>query len=143
MRITVISIYFITYTAINQEVAMDNDELICSEKIVDKEKVDKARKNLFPDTVTSKLAIFFKIFGDSTRLKILMALDVSELCVCDIMATLNMKQSTVSQQLKLLRDVKVVKCRQEGKQVFYSLDDCHIHKILSVGIEHIKEDKYE
>ena len=122
---------------------MNNNELICCEKIVDKEKVDKARKNLFPDTVTSRLAAFFKIFGDSTRLKILMALNVSELCVCDIMATLNMKQSTVSQQLKLLREVKVVKYRQEGKQVFYSLDDDHIHKILTVGIEHIEEDKYE
>lgn len=122
---------------------MDKDNLICCEKIVDKEKVDKARKKLFSDTVTARLAIFFKIFGDSTRLKILMALNVSELCVCDIMATLNMKQSTVSQQLKLLREVKVVKYRQEGKQVFYSLDDDHIHKILSVGIEHIKENEYE
>lgn len=122
---------------------MDKNELICSEKIVDKEKVEKARKNLFSDIATDRLAIFFKIFGDSTRLKILMALNVSELCVCDIMATLGMKQSTVSQQLKLLREVKVVKYRQEGKQVFYSLDDDHIHKILSVGIEHIKEDKYE
>ncbi len=122
---------------------MDKTELVCCEKIVDKEKVEKARQNLFSETVTSRLAIFFKIFGDSTRLKILMTLSVSELCVCDIMATLNMKQSTVSQQLKLLREVKVVKYRQEGKQVFYSLDDDHIHKILSIGIEHIKEDKYE
>lgn len=122
---------------------MDKVKLICSDKIVDKEKVNRARENLFTDKIMSRLAIFFKIFGDSTRLKILMALSVSELCVCDIMATLNMKQSTVSQQLKLLREIKAVKYRQEGKQVFYSLDDGHIHKILSVGIKHIKEDKYE
>lgn len=83
------------------------------------------------------LAEFFKIFGDSTRIRILYAIFERELCVCDIAAVLNMTQTAVSHQLRILKANKLVKARRDGKTVFYSLDDKHVHDILDMGIEHL------
>ena len=85
------------------------------------------------------LAELFKIFGDSTRIKILYALIESELCVGDIAQLLNLSQSAVSHQLRILKDAKLVKFRREGKVIFYSLDDEHVRNILNMGMEHVEE----
>ena len=86
-----------------------------------------------------ELAELFKVFGDSTRIRILYALFESELCVGDIALLLNLSQSAVSHQLKILKDAKLVRFRREGKIIFYALDDEHVINILSMGMEHIEE----
>ena len=85
------------------------------------------------------LAELFRIFGDTTRIKILYALFESELCVGDMAQALGMTQSAVSHQLRVLKSSKLVKFRREGKTVFYSLDDDHVRSILSLGMEHVEE----
>ena len=85
------------------------------------------------------LSELFKVFGDSTRIRILYALFESELCVGDIAQLLNLSQSAVSHQLKLLKDAKLVKFRREGKIIFYALDDEHVRTIISMGMEHVEE----
>ena len=85
------------------------------------------------------LAEVFKVFGDSTRIKILYVLFEAELCVCDIAQLLNMTQSTISHQLRILKQNRLVKNRRDGKSVFYSLADSHVKTIISQGMEHIQE----
>ena len=85
------------------------------------------------------LAELFKVFGDSTRIKILYALFESELCVSDIAQILNLNQSAVSHQLRILKDAKLVKFKRSGKSIFYSLDDEHVRTILSMGLDHVEE----
>ena len=85
------------------------------------------------------LADFFKVFGDATRIKILYVLSQSEMCVCDIANLLKMGQSAISHQLRVLKQMRLVKFRREGKTVFYSLADGHIETILAQGMEHINE----
>lgn len=91
------------------------------------------------DEILYDLAELFKIFGDSTRIKILYALFESEMCVCDIANLLNMTQSAISHQLRSLKQAKLVKYRREGKTVFYSLADGHVHTIINQGMEHVSE----
>lgn len=86
-----------------------------------------------------ELSDLFKVFGDSTRIKIICALFKEEMCVCDIAYLLQMKQSAISHQLKILRQSKLVKYRREGKVVYYSLDDEHIKEIFNMGLMHINE----
>ena len=87
----------------------------------------------------TELAGFFKVFGDVTRIKILCVLLQSEMCVCDLAQTLNMTQSAISHQLRMLKQMKLVTNRREGKTVFYSLADGHIKTIVNQGMEHIRE----
>ena len=101
--------------------------------------VDQVRQVLPPDEVLSDLADLFKIFGDSTRIKILYALLRSELCVCDIADLLGLTQSAISHQLQVLKKSKLVKYRREGTTVFYSLADSHVRAILGQGMEHVTE----
>ena len=91
------------------------------------------------DEVLYELADLFRVFGDSTRIKILYALHDSELCVQDIADALQLSQSAVSHQLRVLKDSKLVRFRREGKTVFYALDDDHVRSILSMGMDHIEE----
>lgn len=103
------------------------------------EAIDKVEANM-PDEETMRgLADFYKVFGDTTRIKILYTLLQSELCVCDLAEVLHMTQSAISHQLRVLKQMKLVKNRREGKTVFYSLSDDHIQTILSQGMEHIAE----
>ena len=88
-----------------------------------------------------QLADLFKVFGDPTRLRILYTLSEGELCVCDIADSLSMTQSAISHQLRILKQSRLVKFRREGKTIFYSLLDEHVHSILSQGMEHITESK--
>ena len=92
-----------------------------------------------PEEELYNLAELFKIFGDSTRIKILYVLFESEMCVCDIAQLLNLSQSAVSHQLRALKQSKLVKYRREGKTVFYSLADGHVRTIIDQGMEHVAE----
>jgi len=85
------------------------------------------------------LADLFKTFGDTTRIRILYTLDIEETCVCDIAKILNMSQSAISHQLKILKQMKLIKSRREGKTIYYSLSDSHVKTIIEQGLEHILE----
>lgn len=92
-----------------------------------------------PDEILYELAELFKVFGDSTRVRILYVLFEHELCVGDIAELLHMSQSSVSHQLRILKDAKLVKFRREGKSIFYALDDEHVYHILEMGMKHVEE----
>ena len=92
-----------------------------------------------PDEILYDLAELFKVFGDSTRVKILYALFEAELCVCDIAQLLGLTQTAVSHQLRVLKNAKLVQFRREGKTVFYSLADDHVRRIIGQGMEHVEE----
>ena len=101
--------------------------------------VEKVMKQMPEEEILYDLAELFKIFGDSTRIKILYVLFESEMCVCDIAQLLNLSQSAVSHQLRALKQSKLVKYRREGKTVFYSLADGHVRTIIDQGMEHVAE----
>lgn len=92
-----------------------------------------------PEEILYELAELFKVFGDSTRIRILYALFENELCVGDIAELLNMSQSSVSHQLRILKDAKLVRFRREGKSIYYALDDEHVYHIIKMGMEHVEE----
>ena len=119
---------------------MEQDRMLCCEETeVHESAVEQVRRQLPEDEVLYDLAELFKIFGDSTRVKILYALLESELCVCDIAKLMEVSQSAVSHQLRVLKGSKLVKFRREGKTLYYSLADDHVVRILSQGMEHILE----
>ena len=120
---------------------MSKNEFICDCNIIHQEIVDKTLKNMLDEDTFNKLAEFFKIVGDTTRVKILFALDQNEMCVCDIANVLGMSKSSISHQLGTLRRSGIVKCRKQGKEVFYMLDDNHVKEVFEVGIEHIEHKK--
>lgn len=103
------------------------------------EKLQEIMEQQPDDEILYDLAELFKIFGDSTRIKILYALSENELCVNDIAQVLNMTQSSVSHQLRILKDSKLVRFRREGKSIFYALDDEHVRNIINMGMEHVEE----
>lgn len=92
-----------------------------------------------PDEILYELAELFKVFGDSTRIRILYVLFENELCVGDIAELLHMSQSSVSHQLRILKDAKLVRFRREGKSIYYALDDEHVYHIMEMGMEHVEE----
>lgn len=114
-------------------------EEICEINIIHEDKVNNAKKIMPQDDLIYDLAEFFKVFADSTRMKIIYALMEGELCVCDIAAIVGTTQSAISHQLRILKQSKLVKYRKEGKVVYYSLDDEHISEIVKKGREHIEE----
>lgn len=120
---------------------MNSDETIecCELMYVHKDIVEKVREEMPDEEELYDLAELFKIFGDSTRIKILYLLFESEMCVCDIAQLLNMTQSAISHQLRALKQSKLVKYRREGKTVFYSLADGHVRTMIDQGMEHVKE----
>ena len=118
-----------------EDMAVDRCEFIC----VHEDIVQKVRENMPADETLYDLADLFRLFADSTRIKILYVLFEAEMCVCDIAQLLGMTQSAISHQLRALKQAKLVKYRREGKVVFYSLADHHVVTILAQGIEHIEE----
>ena len=118
---------------------MKKNEELCEGEIIHEETVKKVRATFPEDEMIFDLADFYKIFGDTTRVKILYALDKSDLCVCDISALLGMSVSAVSHQLRTLRESDLVRTNREGKVIYYSLADDHVKSILECGIEHISE----
>ena len=110
----------------------------CDYSHVHQEIVEQVERAMPEDEILYDLAELFKIFGDSTRIKILYVLFESEMCVCDIANVLGMSKSSISHQLGTLRRSGIVKCRKVGKEVFYMLDDEHVKEVFEVGIEHIE-----
>lgn len=120
---------------------MNNDKIIerCDCKVIHEEVVNSVKNSMPDEENLYDLAELFKVFGDTTRIKILYALFASEMCVCDIAALLNMTQSAISHQLRVLKQARLVKYRREGKIVYYSLDDDHVKQIFEQGLHHITE----
>lgn len=113
---------------------------ICSTSHINENLVTEIKAFLPKEEILFDLADFFKVFGDSTRIKIIYLLLKSEMCVCDIAEILSMSQSAISHQLRTLRDAKLVKYRKEGKTVFYSLDDDHVKNVIEQGYSHVTHD---
>ena len=116
------------------------DDLIrCEEESSNIEVVNRVKSKILEDEEIFDLAELFKVFGDSTRMKIIDALMIEELCVCDIAEITNSTPSAISHQLRVLKQAKLVKYRKDGKSVYYSLDDDHVKEIFEKGREHIEE----
>lgn len=111
----------------------------CEQVFVHEELVEKVNREMPEEEELYDLAELFKVFGDSTRIRILFVLFEAEVCVCDLAEVLHMTQSAVSHQLKILKQAKLVSARREGKSVFYSLADDHVRTIIAQGREHIEE----
>ena len=119
---------------------MQEKESECCELTeIHEELLEIVNKQMPPEEELYDLAELFKVFGDSTRIRILFVLFEAEVCVCDLAEALHMTQSAISHQLRVLKQMALVKNRREGKTVFYSLSDGHISTILSQGMEHIEE----
>jgi DNA-binding transcriptional ArsR family regulator len=116
-------------------VELDRCEINC----IHDEAVKAVKEALFSEDIAISLAELFKALGDPTRVKILFSLMTRELCVCDLAAVIGASESAVSHQLKILRTLRLVKFRREGKIMFYSLDDDHIEKLFAQGLEHVTE----
>jgi ArsR family transcriptional regulator len=110
----------------------------CVETIIDETKVKQAQQALLDGLSATHLANIFKALADPTRVRIVSVLAQTELCVCDLSATLGMTQSAISHQLRFMRDMRLVKSRKEGRMVYYALDDEHIHDLFRRGLEHIE-----
>ena len=117
-----------------------NQNEICKSPIVHEDIVNTVKDKMPVDEVLYELADFFKVFGDTTRIKILCALISSEMCVCDLSVLLNMNQSAISHQLRVLKQANLVKYRREGKVIYYSLKDEHVKRIFEQGFIHLNED---
>ena len=113
---------------------------ICDCNVIHEDVVSKVKAQMPPEEPIYEVADLFKVFGDSTRARIICALSISELCVCDLSALLDMSQSAVSHQLRTLKQARIVKNRRSGKVVYYSLDDEHIKELFSVAFDHVMED---
>ena len=113
------------------------EKCACGEKHA--EFVEQLRQGMPEDELLYDMAELFKVFGDSTRVKILYALSEQELCVCDLADAISMTQSAVSHQLRILKQARLVRYRREGKIVYYSLADAHVHTIFAQALEHIAE----
>ena len=110
---------------------------ICDCEMIHEETVENTRNRMREETEYLNLATLFKMFGDGTRVKILHALELNEMCVCDLAALLGMTKSAISQQLKALRLSNLVKFRRDGQVICYSLADDHVKYILDIGFDHI------
>ncbi len=121
---------------------MDNhyEVEVCEVKQIHGENVETAKTQMPDEKILTQMADFFKMLGDTTRIRIIYALQAGELCVCDLAAVLNMTSTAVSHQLRLLKQTDLVRSRREGKAVYYSLADEHVELIAAQGFEHITEE---
>ena len=117
----------------------DRYEEVCQEIHVHQDVVNFVTEEMPEEETLYDLAELFKVFGDTTRIKILYVLFESDLCVCDIAASLNMGQSAISHQLRVLKQAQLVKSRRDGKQVIYSLADDHVRIMMKNGTDHVRE----
>lgn len=111
----------------------------CQVTVIDEKRIAKARDKMPDEALLLELAEIFKLLGDPTRMKIVQALSVTELCVCDLAALLEMTSSAISHQLRLLRARGIVRFRKEGKIVYYRLDDSHVQTLVEVALHHAEE----
>lgn len=117
-----------------------NNMECCETTCVHRNLLDIVNEKMPDETKLYDLSELFKVFGDSTRIRILFVLFECEVCVCDLAEALNMTQSAISHQLRILKQNKLVKNRREGKSVFYSLADDHVRTIIAQGLDHVEED---
>lgn len=113
---------------------------VCECEQIHPDAVSLVRSKLPEEDPIYEVAELFKVFGDSTRARIICALSISELCVCDLACLLNMTQSAISHQLRILKQARIVKNRRAGKSVYYALDDEHIRQLFDIAFEHVMED---
>lgn len=121
---------------------MDREQEIpirCETNCIHEDVINNVKRKMPEDEELYDLAELFKVFGDSTRIRIIWALFESDMCVCDIAALLNMTQSAISHQLRVLKNSRLVRYKKVGKVVYYSLNDEHIKKICELGMEHMME----
>lgn len=114
-------------------------EDICQISLIDEGRVALARAAMPDEPLLLEMAEIFKLLGDATRVRILLALAANELCVCDLAALLGMTSSAISHQLRLLRTRGIVRFRREGKVVYYRLDDSHVQTLVEVSLKHVAE----
>jgi len=112
---------------------------VCQEVCTHPEILSRVKPEMPDEERLYDLAELFKVFGDTTRIRILYVLFESEMCVCDIAELLNMTQSAISHQLRVLKQARLVRSRRAGKTVFYALDDDHVRTVIGQGMEHIEE----
>jgi len=115
------------------------NEETCGCRVVHIDRVNRALDEVIQEKELNRLAQTYKVLGDPTRLKIVMALGGGEMCVCDLAAFLEITESAVSHQLRRLRDMSLIKNRRDGQILFYSLDDDHVAGLLDIGLKHVKE----
>lgn len=119
---------------------MNEKENMCCDTVeVHEELLQIVNETMPEETELYDLAELFKVFGDSTRIRILFVLFEAEVCVCDLAQVLNMSQSAISHQLRILKQMQLIKFRREGKNILYSLADDHVKTILQMGLEHVLE----
>jgi len=123
----------------NKVMLMDNYAECCESREIHEDLLRIVNDSLPPEEKLLDLSELFKVFGDSTRIRILFVLLEAEVCVCDLAEALRMTQSAISHQLNILKRSKLVKSRREGKSVFYSLADDHVRTIISQGMDHVNE----
>jgi len=116
-----------------------NGKSTCDVFLVDEKKVRAIEKKLLANGHLFELTATFKLLGDPTRLKIILALNETEMCGCDLAALLGVSRSAISHQLRLLKNLRLVKFRRDGKMAYYSLDDPHISEVIDAAMEHIHE----
>ena len=125
------------------EIEFDKPLDSCDCNVIHQDAVDRVKTNMPDEEDIFEVADLFKAFGDSTRARIICALSITELCVCDLSALLNMSQSAVSHQLRTLKQARIVRNRRNGKSVYYSLDDEHIKALFRMAIEHVTEEDHK
>lgn len=119
---------------------MSNNEIsTCDCEVIHEEVINEVKKEMIQEEILMDVSDFFKVLGDSTRAKIMFALDKREMCVCDLAVLLNMTKSAISHQLRVLRDENLVSFRKEGKMVYYFLADNHVRDVFEKAIEHVTE----
>jgi DNA-binding transcriptional ArsR family regulator len=111
----------------------------CEIRVIHFDRVEQARREVITDHELDRLSLTYKVLGDPNRLKIVMALKNVEMCVCDLAAFTGLTDSAVSHQLRRLKDLALVKSRRDGRIIYYSLDDEHVKRLLTIGMEHVRE----
>ena len=112
----------------------------CEVPVIHEDVLARVREKMPAEEPVYEVSELFKVFGDSTRARIICALNIEEMCVCDLSALLNMTQSAISHQLRLLKVSRIVKSRKQGRVVYYSLDDAHIGQIFAMAFDHVMEE---
>ena len=120
---------------------MADENLLCKEHLIHPDQIHLAEDKMPDSDTLFEVAELFKLFGDHTRIRIICALYAGEMCVCDLAQLLNMGQSAISHQLRLLKAARLIRVQRRGRSAFYSLDDDHIHAIVGQGIEHVMEER--
>ena len=114
---------------------------LCEISVIHEDVLARVREKMPDEEPVYEVSELFKVFGDSTRARIICALNIEEMCVCDLSALLNMTQSAISHQLRLLKVSRIVKSRKQGRVVYYSLDDSHIGQIFAMAFDHVMEEQ--